>query len=38
MATLLRLFLIVMTLFVSFYSATIATSFLWALDWAPIGF
>jgi hypothetical protein len=38
MATLRRLFLIMMTLLVSFYSATIATSFLWALDWAPIGF
>lgn len=38
MAILLRLFLIVTTLFVSFYSATVATSFLWALDWAPIAF
>jgi hypothetical protein len=38
MATLLRLLLIVMTFLVSFYSVTIATSFLWALDWAPIGF
>jgi hypothetical protein len=38
MSTLLGLFLILMTLLVSFYSVTIATSFLWALDWAPIGF
>ena len=42
MATLLKLlaftFLAVIVLFASFYGTTLATSYLYAVDWAPITF
>jgi len=38
MAKLLRLSLATLTFLVFFYSTTFLTSYLYALDWAPIAF
>jgi hypothetical protein len=38
MAKVLRLSLATLTFLIAFYSTTLLTSYLYALDWAPIAF